>query len=64
MKPKFVCVQPKSNIAKLDFEVLMNKLHSCKVTTEDDFKYYLSSISGKYEFWMKKEQDSHWDLIK
>jgi len=64
MKTKFVYVQPKSNVAKLDFDVLMNRLHSCKVTKEDDANIYLSSISGFYDFWMNKNEDPHWEMIK
>lgn len=64
MKIKFICVEPKSNIAKLDFDVLMNRLHSCRVKQEDDTKFYLSSISGHYNFWIKKDEDPHWYVIK
>lgn len=64
MKQKMVYVSPKSTIAKLDFDIMMNRLHSCKVTQEDDSKYYLASISGYYNFWMHKEEDKHWELCK
>jgi len=64
MKTKILYVQPKSEIAKLDFDVLMNRLHSCKVQQEDDTKMHLSSISGHYNFWMNKNEDPNWTLIK
>ena len=64
MKPKFICVQPKSSKAKNRFHNLMNELHSCRVEQEKDDCMFLSSISGKYSFWLSKENDQNWQVIK
>jgi len=64
MKSKFITVQPKSSKAKNRFANLMDSLHSCKVEQEDQEKWFLSSISGRYHFWMSKENDPNWEVIK
>jgi len=64
MKPKFICVQPKSSKAKNRFANLMNQLHSCKVEQETEDKMFLTSITGKYHFWMQKQNDDNWLIIK
>jgi len=63
MKSEFVYVQPKSRQAKQDFVEMMNKLHSCKVMHRDQQYIYLQSISGYYDFWVKKENDEDWEMI-
>jgi len=42
----------------------MNELHSCRVEQEKDDCMFLSSISGKYSFWLQKESDPNWMVIK
>lgn len=64
MKTKFVTVKPISVKAKNRFHNLMDQLHSCKVEQEDQEKMFLASISGRYHFWMSKENDVNWSLIK
>ena len=64
MKPKFVCVEPKNSKAKNRFYNLMNELHSCRVEQETEDQMFLSSITGKYHFWMNKINDENWNLIK
>jgi hypothetical protein len=64
MKPKFICVQPKSSKAKNRFANLMYNLHSCRIEQEDGDKIFLSSITGKYHFWMNKTNDENWTVIK
>jgi hypothetical protein len=64
MKPKFICVQPKSTKAKNRFHNMMDQLHSCKVEQETDDKMFLSSITGRYHFWMNKTNDNNWQVIK
>jgi len=64
MKTKIVCVKPKSRKAKNRFANLMNELHSCRIQQEDNQKMFLESISGNYFFWMLKENDSNWEIIK
>ena len=50
--------------AKNRFENEMDLLHSCVVEQEDDMFMFLSSISGRYHFWMKKESDENWKIVK
>ena len=64
MKTKFVTVKPISSKAKNRFHNLMDSLHSCRVEQEDIEKMFLASISGRYHFWMKKENDPNWSTIK
>ena len=42
----------------------MDSLHSCKVQQEDEEKMFLESISGRYFFWLQKNNDPNWTLIK
>jgi hypothetical protein len=42
----------------------MDDLHSCRVEQEDQEKMFLASISGRYFFWMSKENDQNWEIIK
>jgi hypothetical protein len=63
-KLKFITVQPRSSKAKNRFCNLMDNLHSCKVEQEDDRRMFLASISGRYFFWMDKEKDANWEIIK
>jgi len=64
MKTKFVTVKPKTSKAKNRFANLMDQLHSCRVEKEDQEKMFLASISGRYFFWMHKENDTNWEIIK
>jgi len=64
MKTKFVCVSPISSKAKLDFELDMKSLHSCRVKHEEDTVYYLESLNKEYYFSVNKEKDSNWRIIK
>ena len=64
MKTKFVTVQPRSKKAKNRFANFMDQLHSCKVQQEDEEKMFLESISGRYFFWLQKNNDPNWTLIK
>tara|TARA_B100001964_G_C14149184_1_gene561191 strand:+ start:260 stop:466 length:207 start_codon:yes stop_codon:yes gene_type:complete len=64
LKAKFVYVQPKSLQAQDRFENLMDKFHSCKVKEELNNKVLVDSISGRYSFWIDKEYDTNWEVIK
>lgn len=64
MKTKFVTVKPKTSKAKNRFANMMDNLHSCRVEQEDQEKMFLASISGRYFFWMSKENDQNWEIIK
>ena len=63
MKTEFICVKPKSSKAKNRFANLMNNLHSCRVEQRKDGQVFLSSISGKYSFWMSESVDDNWEAI-
>ena len=63
MKPKFLYVQPRSAFAQEVFEDYMNELHSCKIEEEKENKMLVSSISGRYSFWINKEFDSNWEVL-
>ena len=52
MKKEFICVKPKSEIAKDFFVNEMHQLHSCRVMKRERNKVFLSSISGRYDFEM------------
>jgi hypothetical protein len=63
-RTEIICVKPKTPKAKNRFANEMNKLHSCKVEKRQDGKMFLSSISGKYFFWMNETSDDHWEVVK
>lgn len=63
-KRKIISVEPISNMAKLRFDDEMSSLHSCYVENEDPTNFFLCSINKKYKFVFKKQNDSHWKLIK
>jgi hypothetical protein len=64
MKKQFICVQPKSKKAKNRFANMMDNLHSCTIEKREDDKVFLSSISGRYWFWMQENGDDNWKVIK
>ena len=64
MKKEFICVQPKSKKAKNRFANLMDNLHSCTIEKRENDMVFLSSISGKYWFWMQENGDDNWKVIK
>lgn len=64
MKKKFVCVSPITSKSKNRFCNMMDSLHSCVVEQEDDTRMFLSSISGRYHFWMMKKDDPNWMTVK
>lgn len=64
MKAKFICVSPINSKSKNRFCNCMDELHSCRVEQETSDKMFLSSISGRYHFWMNKESDPNWKIVK
>ena len=64
MKKEFICVQPKSEIAKDFFVIEMHQLHSCRVIKRERNKVFLSSISGRYDFEMFEGVDDNWEVVK
>jgi len=63
-RAEIICVKPKTSKAKNRFANEMNKLHSCRIEKRKDGKMFLSSISGKYFFWMNETNDDHWEIVK
>lgn len=42
----------------------MDSLHACVVEKREDDKVFLSSISGRYWFWMLENGDDNWTMVK
>ena len=66
MKTEFVYVTPKNLNAKDIFMHDMDRLHSCKIKERKNGMMKLSSISGRFEFWMNENdnEDKNWRMIK
>ena len=64
MKKEFICVKPKSIMAKDRFLSDMRELHSCVVNNRKDGLTFVESISGKYSFCLNEHSDDHWEVIK
>ena len=63
-KKQFVNVQPKSSKAKNRFINQMDSLHAMEVEQENDTQMFVVSINRRYCFWLNKENDPHWSIIK
>jgi hypothetical protein len=64
MKAEFVYVSPKSSNAKEVFQYDMDLLHSCRVVERKDGMMKLSSISGRFVFWMNEnDEDRNWKTL-
>ena len=63
VKTEFLCVKPRSVLAKDRFENCMDKLHSCRVIKRKNGKVVLESISNRYTFEMFEGADDHWEVI-
>ena len=64
MKRKFVSVEPISVIAKNRFVEDMQSLHSCVIEQEKDDMIHLASINKCYFFWLPREGNEHWRIVK
>jgi len=64
IKKKFVNVQPKTSKSKNRFVNQMDSLHAMEVEQENDTQFFVVSINRKYCFWLNKENDPHWDILK
>ena len=64
MKKEFICVKPKSRMAKDRFLSEMRQLHSCVVNSRRDGLTFVESISGKYSFCLNEQSDDHWEVIR
>jgi hypothetical protein len=63
-KSEFICIQPKNQESKEIFTNYLNSLHSCKVLQKNEDKVYLKSIAGEYYFWVNKDNDKDWNIVK
>ena len=62
-RPEFVCVNPRSALARDRFDNCMDRLHSCRVVKREFGKVILESISNRYTFEMFEGSDDHWEVI-
>ena len=63
-KKQLINVQPKSSKAKNRFVNQMDSLHAMEVEQESDSQFFVVSINRRYCFWLNKENDPHWEVIK
>ena len=63
-KKRFVNVLPKSSKAKNRFINQMDSLHAMEVEQENDTQFFVVSINRRYCFWLSKENDPNWEIIK
>ena len=64
VKKHLINVAPKSSKAKNRFANLMDKLHAMEVEQETDTQLFVVSINRRYCFWLNKENDPNWEIIK
>ena len=63
-KKKLINVQPKSKKAVNRFKNIMDSLHAMEVEQENDAQFFVVSINRRYCFWLNKENDPHWSIVK
>ena len=63
-KKHLINVQPKSSKAKNRFVNQMDSLHAMEVEQETDSQLFVVSINRRYCFWLNKENDPNWEIIK
>ena len=63
-KKHLINVSPKSSKAKNRFVNQMDSLHAMEVEQENDTQLFVVSINRRYCFWMNKENDPLWTIIK
>jgi len=59
-----IFVDPISPSAQKRFDLLMHKIHICKVDLESTDEFYLSSANQNYSFVVQKKNDPHWKILK
>lgn len=64
VKKKFVNVSPKTSKAKNRFVNQMDSLHAMEVEQETDTQLFVVSINRRYCFWLNKENDPNWNIVK
>ena len=63
-KKHLINVSPKSSKAKNRFVNQMDSLHAMEVEQENDTQFFVVSINRRYCFWLNKENDLHWTILK
>ena len=63
-KKRFVNVTPKSSKSRNRFINQMDKLHAMEIEQETDTQFFVVSINKRYCFWMLRENDPHWEIVK
>ena len=63
-KKHLINVSPKSSKAKNRFKNIMNSFHAMEVEQETDTQFFVVSINRQYCFWLNKENDPHWAILK
>jgi len=61
---KLINIQPKSSKARNRFINQMDSLHAMEVEQETDTQFFVVSINRRYCFWLNKENDPNWEIIK
>jgi len=63
-KKRLINVSPKSKKAVNRFKNIMDSLHAMEVEQENDTQFFVVSINRRYCFWLNKENNPHWRIIK
>jgi hypothetical protein len=63
-KKRFVNAIPLSCKAKNRFETTMKSFHACQIVDETDDLFFLVSLNKQYHFWIQKEGNEHWKIVK
>lgn len=63
-KKKLINVQPKSKKAVNRFKNIMESFHAMEVEQETDTQFFVVSLNRRYCFWLNKENDPHWNIVK
>ncbi len=64
IKKRFINVIPKSSKAKNRFVNQMDSLHAMEVEQENETQFFVVSINRRYCFWISKEGNEHWEIVK
>lgn len=64
VKKRFINVIPKSSKAKNRFANQMDSFHAMEVEQENETQLFVVSINRRYCFWLNKENDPHWTIVK
>jgi len=42
----------------------MNSFHACQIEQETSDKFFLVSLNRQYCFWVQKDGNEHWEIVK